>query len=66
MISLGYFITSKAYKVYNKRTIEIEESMHVMFDETNDLFLSKPLDEDDDLIKQAQQENSKEQAILNE
>ena len=34
-IFLGYSIKSKAYRVYNKRTNVIEESMHVDFDETN-------------------------------
>ena len=34
-IFLGYSSNSKAYKVYNKRTMTIEESIHVAFDETN-------------------------------
>ena len=33
-ISLGYSSGSKAYTIYNKRTLTIEESMHVNFDET--------------------------------
>ena len=32
-IFLGYSLTSKAYRVYNKRTLTIEESIHVAFDE---------------------------------
>ena len=32
-IFLGYSLTRKAYRVYNKRTLTIEESMHVAFDE---------------------------------
>ncbi|KAI4351285.1 hypothetical protein L6164_005661 [Bauhinia variegata] len=31
-IFLGYSLTSKAYRVYNKRTKSVEESMHVIFD----------------------------------
>lgn len=31
-IFLGFSLTSKAYKIYNKITLTIEESMHVYFD----------------------------------
>ena len=34
-IFLGYVSDSKVYKVYNKRTTSVEESIHVIFDETN-------------------------------
>jgi len=34
-IFLGYSLHSHAYRVYNKRTMIVEESMHVAFDETN-------------------------------
>ena len=34
-VFLGYSTRSKAYRVYNKRTKIVEESMHVTFDETN-------------------------------
>ena len=34
-VFLGYAIQSHAYRVYNKRSMTIEESMHVVFDETN-------------------------------
>ena len=33
-IFLGYSSTSKAYRIFNKRTLVIEESMHVVFDES--------------------------------
>jgi transposase InsO family protein len=36
-IFLGYSLTSKAYRVFNKRTLVVEESIHVKFDETNTL-----------------------------
>jgi len=32
-IFLGYSLTSKAYRVFNRRTLNVEESMHVVFDE---------------------------------
>ena len=34
-IFLSYSLTSKAYHVFNKRTLVVEESIHVAFDETN-------------------------------
>ena len=34
-IFLGYSLTSPAYRVYNKRLMTVEESIHVVFDETN-------------------------------
>jgi len=36
-IFLGYSSRSKADKVFNKRTFCVEESVHVLFDETNSL-----------------------------
>jgi len=33
---VGYSMYSKAYLVYNKRTRLIEESIHIVFDESND------------------------------
>ena len=32
---LGYANDSKAYRVYNKRTLSVEESVHIIFDETD-------------------------------
>jgi len=34
-VFLGYDTQSHAYRVYNKRLMTVEESMHVVFDETN-------------------------------
>jgi len=36
-IFLGYSLTSKAYRVFNKRTLNVEEFMHVVFYEVVDL-----------------------------
>ena len=34
-IFLGYATSSKSYRVFNKRSLVVEESMHIIFDETN-------------------------------
>ena len=44
-IFLGYSYTSKAFHVFNKRTLVIEESIHVVFNEISE---SKKNDFDDD------------------
>ena len=36
-IFLEYSLTSKAYRGFNRRTLKVEESMHVVFDEIVDL-----------------------------
>ena len=48
-IFLGYSSYSKAYKVFNKRTLCIEESVHVLFDETNSLVEIDAQDDDFEL-----------------
>jgi len=40
-IFLGYSSNSKAFRIYNKRTMIIEESIHVVFDETNPIISRK-------------------------
>ena len=34
-IFLGYSLSSHAYMVYNKRLMTVEESIHIVFDDTN-------------------------------
>ena len=34
-ISMGYALNSKAYRVFNKTSLIVEESIHVIFYETN-------------------------------
>jgi len=34
-ICIGYSLTSHAYKIYNKRLITVEDSVHVVFDEVD-------------------------------
>jgi len=48
-IFLGYSSHSKAYKVFNKRTLCVEESVHVLFDESNSLSEKDVQDEDFEL-----------------
>jgi len=46
----GYAIQSHVYRVYNNRLVTVEESMHVVFDETNLKLqdqVSKNVDEED-------------------
>ncbi|KAK8952168.1 hypothetical protein KSP39_PZI004103 [Platanthera zijinensis] len=40
-VFLGYSMISKAYRVYNKTSLKIEESVHVSFDETNMFYKEK-------------------------
>ncbi|KAH9743236.1 hypothetical protein KPL70_003240 [Citrus sinensis] len=56
-IILGYSNSSKAYRVYNKRTLVVEESMHVTFDESNTSSTEKVV-VDDNVEEQQQEEAS--------
>ncbi|KAL5563974.1 hypothetical protein UlMin_033721 [Ulmus minor] len=47
-IFLGYSTSNKAFRVYNRRTLVVEESMHVIFDESNPLSSEKVVVRDDD------------------
>ncbi|KAH9697228.1 hypothetical protein KPL71_023524 [Citrus sinensis] len=58
-IFLGYSTSSKAYRVYNKRTLVVEESMHVTFDESNPSSAEKGV-ANDDADGELQEESSKE------
>jgi len=48
-IFLGYSLHSKAYKVFNKRTLCVKESVHVLFDDSNSLSENDAQDEDFEL-----------------
>ncbi|KAH9745941.1 hypothetical protein KPL70_004261 [Citrus sinensis] len=56
-IFLGYSNSSKAYRVYNKRTLVVEESMHVTFDESNPSSTEKVV-VDDDVGEEEQEEEA--------
>lgn len=45
-IFLGYSPTSRAYQDYNKKILCVEESMHIIFDETNNSSMSLSIDEE--------------------
>ncbi|KAH9743963.1 Integrase catalytic domain-containing protein [Citrus sinensis] len=62
-IFLGYSNSSKAYRVYNKRTLVVEESMHVTFDESNPSSTKKVIvdsDADEELQKESSKDNQKD------
>ncbi|XP_060187573.1 uncharacterized protein LOC132616852 [Lycium barbarum] len=47
-IFLGYSPTSRSYRIYNKRTLSIEESIHVVFDDTNHLVEKRKIANEED------------------
>lgn len=48
-IFLGYSTTSHAYRVFNKRTLIVEEFIHVSFDESNSIPSRTYITDDDDI-----------------
>ena len=46
-IFLGYSLTSKAFRVFNKRSLVVEKSIHVIFDESNPPSRKDSLDDND-------------------
>ena len=44
-IYLGYSFTSKAYRVYNKRTMKVIETVNVVIDESSDSSSEKGIEE---------------------
>ena len=49
-VFVGYSLTSKAYRVFNKRTMCVEESIHVIFDECGKI--NNLADREDDEIEE--------------
>ena len=64
-IFLGYSSSSKAFRVFNKRTLVVEESIHVVFDETNDLPSRKNegIDNADPLVERMKEITLKDSTI---
>ena len=60
-IFLGYYTSSKAYRVFNKRTLVVEESMHVVFDESNPLDPRKDMCSVDDIVDELMDMNIQEE-----
>ena len=58
-IFLGYSNSSKAYRVYNKKILVVEEFMHVTFDESNPSFAEKVF-VDNNADEELQEESSKD------
>ena len=54
-IFLGYSNNSKAYRVFNKKTLVVEESIHVVFDETDST--SRTLESDDAVDSNPEKQN---------
>ena len=46
-IFLGYSLQNKTYRVFNRRTLCLEESIHVVCDETNSIVLANSLENED-------------------
>ncbi|XP_039689400.1 uncharacterized protein [Medicago truncatula] len=66
-IFLGYSATSKAYRVYNLRTKVLEESMHIKFDEFEELEAQERIFEEDEEASQINPDIEKiQQQSLNE
>ena len=71
-IFMGYALNSKAYRVFNKTSLIVEESIHVVFDETNaasrkDIFTKDDADIEDQVVekpKEKKQKDSKEDPPL--
>ena len=71
-IFMGYALNSKAYRVFNKTSLIVEESIHVVFDETNvasrkGIIVDDEADIEDQNIeepKEKKQEDSKEDPPL--
>ncbi|KAH9658003.1 hypothetical protein KPL70_023317 [Citrus sinensis] len=63
-IFLGYSNSSKAYRVYNKRTLVVEESMHVTFDESSPSSTKKGIiyDDADGELQEESSKNKQENA----
>ncbi|XP_070031796.1 uncharacterized protein [Nicotiana tomentosiformis] len=49
-IILGYSPSSRAYRVFNKRTLSTEKSIHVVFVDTNPHLWNKKLPEDEEIF----------------
>jgi len=54
-IFLGYSLHGHACRAYNKKTMLVEESMHIAFDETNQNMQESPKTSADDEVLDAQQ-----------
>ena len=49
IIFMGYALNSKAYRVFNKTSLIVEESIHIIFDETSVASRNVVVDDDVDI-----------------
>ena len=64
-IFLGYSTSSKAYRVFNKRTLVVEESIHVVFDESLPNKSKKLKDDEEEVNKNFEKDNQDKQTSIN-
>ena len=57
-IFLRYSTTSKAYRIFNKKTLIIEESMHVTFNESNINHLERNIEDDENILEDKMNESN--------
>ena len=50
-IFLGYSTSNKTYRVFNKRTLIIEESIYIVFDESNGSYLRKDTEDEKGILE---------------
>lgn len=43
-VLVGYVLTSRTYRIYNKRTLKVKESSNIVSDENLKQFISKDID----------------------
>ena len=55
-IFMGYALNSKAYRIFNKTSLIIEKSIHIVFDETNTTSRKGVVDDDVDFEDQIVEE----------
>ena len=62
-IFLGYFTFSKAHRIFNKRTLVVEKSMYIVFDESNSLDPRKDLCSVIDDVSELMDDNTHEENV---
>nr|XP_009587335.1 uncharacterized protein LOC104085085 [Nicotiana tomentosiformis] len=62
-IFIGYSINSRSFRVYNKRTLAVEDSVHVIFDENNSVAEKEITAGDEDTSQEVSQTNKPQKSI---
>ena len=63
-IFMGYALNSKAYRVFNKISLIVEKSIHVIFDETNvaprkSVIVNDDVDIEDQIVEEPKEKSKK-------